>query len=164
MHFLTNNQSFLPGTVLDIGVMWMSKALLPSSSSSWYREGQEQSNTVGLCTHVLVFLSNPACRFLQRMGTTLLCPNMQPHQNLTTVTCSKGNLLRAVRGSKSLRNARKYPPHPSPTPNFYYEKGERRERRGRRGNIGQREDKGIIIGLYEIMCVKILKVTKHCKI
>lgn len=34
MHFLTINQSFLPGIVLDIGVMWMSKALLPSSSSS----------------------------------------------------------------------------------------------------------------------------------
>ena len=91
--------------MLDIGVMWMSKALLPSSSSSWYREGQEQSNTVGLCTHVLVFLSNPACRFLQRMGTTLLCPNMQPHQNLTTVTCSKGNLLRAVRGSVTCLSA-----------------------------------------------------------
>lgn len=105
--------------MLDIGVMWMSKALfLPSSSSSWCTGGQEQSNTVGLCTHVLVLLSNPACRFLQRMGTTLLCPNMQPHQNLTTVTCSKGNLLRAVRGSKSLRNARKYPPIPPPPQTF----------------------------------------------
>ena len=107
--------SFLPGIMLDIGVMWMSKALfLPSSSSSWCRRGQGQSNTVGLCTYVLVFLSNSTCCFLQRMGTTLLCPNTQPHQNLTTVTCSKGNLLRAVRGSKSLRNARKYPPLPLP--------------------------------------------------
>lgn len=43
---------------------------------------------------------------IKRMGTTLLCPNMQPHQNLTTAICSKGNLLRAVKGSKSLRNAR----------------------------------------------------------
>lgn len=31
---------------------------------------------------------------------------MQPHQNLITVTCLKGNLQRAVKGSKSLRNAR----------------------------------------------------------
>lgn len=43
---------------------------------------------------------------IKTMETTLLCQNMQPHQNLTTVTCSKGNLQRAVKGSKSLRNAR----------------------------------------------------------
>lgn len=43
---------------------------------------------------------------IKTMETTLLCQNMQLHQNLTTVTCSKGNLQRAVKGSKSLRNAR----------------------------------------------------------
>lgn len=43
---------------------------------------------------------------IKKMETTLLFPNMRPHQNLTIVTCSKGNLQRAVKESKSLRNAR----------------------------------------------------------
>ena len=37
------------------------------------------------------------------------------------------------------------------------------ERGGRRGNIEVRE-KRLIMGLYEIMCVKLLKIIKHYRI
>ena len=33
-----------------------------------------------------------------------------------------------------------------------------------RGNIGVGEKKKVIMGLYEIICVKLLKIVKHCRI
>lgn len=101
--------SSLQGNVLDIGVMLMNKTLF-LLSTPWSGGRLRTVTTASLCICVEVFLSDSVCHLLQRMETTLLCPSMQLHQNLTTVTCSKENLLRAVKGSKSLRNARKYLP------------------------------------------------------
>ena len=38
--------------------------------------------------------------------------------------------------------------------------GEREAGRGRRG-VGGRKKNGVIMGLYEIICVKLLKIVKH---
>ena len=38
------------------------------------------------------------------------------------------------------------------------------EREGGRGNIGLGDKKGVIMGLYEITCVKLLKTVKHYRI
>ena len=38
------------------------------------------------------------------------------------------------------------------------------EREGKRGNIGVEEKNGVIMRLYEIILVKLLKITKHYRI